>query len=171
MTWRHFKDSTSVETTPVSAMDSATAGSMQGKKYPICARARDDPRIQRFRMMDGRQQAQQKLRHEKLFEEGRRNSTNPKPKEPEEGPYPGMHAAMARFDALWQKKPAAVVEAEAEGESGFGKGMFGGGEIVFCEVAAQLQTTFQEFHDYQTYLFINPVSYCMVEYLLIYSIS
>ena len=137
MTWRHFKDSTSVETTPVSAsMDSATAGSMQGKKNPICARARDDPRIQRFRMMDGRQQAQQKLRHEQLFEEGRRASKNPKPKGTEEGPLQGMYAAMAHLDALFAaKKPAAVLEAEAEGESGFGKGMFGVGEIVFCEVA------------------------------------
>ena len=51
------------------------------------------------------------------------------------------------------------MEAEAEGESGFGKGMFGVGEIVFCEVAAQQQNTFQEFHDSQTYLFINPISY------------
>ena len=136
MTWRHFKDSTSVETTPVSAaMDSATAGSMQGKKYPICARARDDPRIQRFRMMDGGQQAQQKLHHEQLFEEGRRNSKNLKSTETEEGPLPGMYAAMAHYDALAAKKPAAVVEAEAEGESGFGKGMFGVGEIVFCEIA------------------------------------
>ena len=38
------------------------------------------------------------------------------------------------------------VEAEAEGESGFGKGMFGVGEIVFCEVA-WYQNTFPEFHD------------------------
>ena len=115
-------------------MDSAAAAST----LP-CARERNDPRIQRlpdsgwespssirkrlilgsfrswgkmgffFWMLDGRQQAKQK--------------------------HPGFHAAIARFDALAAKKPAAVLEAEAEGESGFGKGMFGVGEIVFCEVA------------------------------------
>ena len=141
-------------------MDSATFSSMQGKKNPICARSRDDPRIQRFKMLDGKEQAQQKLYHEKLFEEGRRNARNPKPKETEEGPLPGFHAAIAHYDALVAKKPAAVVddvEAEAEGESGFGKGMFGVGEIVFCEVA-WYQNTFQEFHDYQIYLFIDILS-------------
>ena len=107
-------------------MDSATFSSMQGKKNPICARSRDDPRIQRFRMLDGREQVQQKLYHEKLFEEGRRNAQNPKPKT-EEGPLPGFHGAIAHYDALAalaaKKNAAAVddVEAEAEGESGFGK--------------------------------------------------
>ena len=86
-------------------------------------------------MPSGKEQVQQKLYHEKLFEEGRRASKNPKPKGTEEGPLPGMYAAMAHYDALAAKKPAAVVEAEAEGESGFGKGMFGVGGIVFCEVA------------------------------------
>ena len=129
--------SVSVETSPVSAaMDSKTFASMHGKKNPVCARARNDPRIVTFRMPSGKEQVQQKLYHEKLFEEGRRNSKNPKPKEPEEGPLPGMYGAMAHLDALFAaKKPAAVLEAEAEGESGFGKGMFGVGEIVFCEIA------------------------------------
>ena len=112
MTWRHFKAyPTRVESSPVStAMDSATFSSMQGKKNPICARERNDPRIQRFRMMDGKEQVQQKLYHEKLFEEGRRASKNPKPKGTEEGPLPGMYAAMAHFDALAAKKPAAVLD-------------------------------------------------------------
>ena len=41
---------------------------------------------------------------------------------------------------------------------GLGKGMFGVGELVLCEVA-WYQNTFQEFHDYQIYLFIHVLSH------------
>ena len=71
-----------------------------------------------------------------------------------------MAAYIPGRELFAAKKPAAVLEAEAEGESGFGKGMFGVsgvGEIVFCEVA-WYQNTFQEFHDYQIYLFIDILS-------------
>ena len=65
---------------PLTAMDSTTAASMQGKKNPICARARDDPRILSLRMLDVRQQALKKLSHKQLFEEGRRSAGKPKAK-------------------------------------------------------------------------------------------
>ena len=68
-------------------------------KNPVCARATNDPRIIRPRLLDGRKMAKQQLRLEELSEEGRQWAKNPelkpKPKEPR-----GMEFAMARLDKL-----------------------------------------------------------------------
>ena len=68
-------------------------------KNPVCARATNDPRIIRPRLLDGRTMAKQQLRLEELSEEGRqwakRPELKPKPKEQR-----GMEFAMARLDKL-----------------------------------------------------------------------
>eukprot|EP00435_Cladocopium_sp_Y103_P011268 s1826_g2.t3 len=93
-------------------MDSATAGSMYGFKNPVTARSRDDMRICRFKMLDGKTQAQQQLRLAELEAEGARMKDQPK--EEEEEPLSGMFAAMAHLDALLAaKKPAVAGDAVA----------------------------------------------------------
>ena len=91
-----------------------------GKKWPICAKSKDDPRYKRdFRMLDGRKQALLNRRHEELFEEGRKNAKkkaemaemaeNPPPEEKKKKEkFPGMMAAMARFEQRygWASKKA-----------------------------------------------------------------
>ena len=91
-------------------MDSATAASVYGMRFPVTARSRDDPRLLGWRMVDGKSQALQQRHLAELEAEGRKMKDQPK----EDTPGSGMLAAIARFDALQAsaKKPA-VIKAEA----------------------------------------------------------
>jgi len=100
------------------AMDSATAASVYGMRFPVTARSRDDPRLLGWRMVDGKSQALQQRHLAELEAEGRKMKDQPK----EDTPGSGMLAAIAHFDALQAaKKP--VIKAEAE--SGFEKDLVG----------------------------------------------
>ena len=92
------------------AMDSATAASVYGMRFPVTARSRDDPRLLGWRMVDGKSQALQQRHLAELEAEGRKMKDQPK----EDTPGSGMLAAIAHFDALQAsaKKPA-VIKAEA----------------------------------------------------------
>ena len=94
-------------------MDSATAASVYGMRFPVTARSRDDPRLLGWRMVDGKSQAVQQRHLAELEAEGRKMKDQPK----EDTPGLGMLAAIAHFDALQAsaKKPA-VIKAEAERE-------------------------------------------------------
>ena len=72
-------------------------------KNPVCARAKDDQRIIRPRIMDGRAMTKQQLRLEELAEEGRQWAKHPelKPKPRPEGR--GMAFAIAHLDELLEK--------------------------------------------------------------------
>ena len=72
-------------------------------KNPVCARAKNDQRIIRPRIMDGRAMTKQQLRLEELAEEGRQWAKHPelKPKPRPEGR--GMAFAMAHLDELLEK--------------------------------------------------------------------
>ena len=90
-------------------MDSATAASVYGMRFPVTARSRDDPRLLGWRMVDGKSQALQQRHLAELEAEGRKMKDQPK-----DTPGSGMLAAIAHFDALQAsaKKPAAI-KAEA----------------------------------------------------------
>ncbi|CAL1127884.1 unnamed protein product [Cladocopium goreaui] len=117
------------------AMDSATAASVYGMRFPVTARSRDDPRLLGWRMVDGKSQALQQRHLAELEAEGRKMKDQPK----EDTPGSGMLAAIAHFDALQAsaKKPAVikaeVVEFEAAplseviAEAGQGQGQDGPG--------------------------------------------
>ncbi|CAL1127896.1 unnamed protein product [Cladocopium goreaui] len=88
-------------------MDSATAASVYGMRFPVTARSRDDPRLLGWRMVDGKSQALQQRHLAELEAEGRKMKDQPK----EDTPGSGMLAAIAHFDALQAaKKP--VIKAE-----------------------------------------------------------
>lgn len=97
-------------------MDSATAASVYGLKFPVTARSRDDRRILRPGMVDGKTQAQQQLKMAELQEEGRRMSLQPKEEKEDEKPLCGFHAAIAHYDALVAAKKTAVAK---EGDWGW----------------------------------------------------
>jgi len=71
-------------------------------KNPVCARASNDQRIIRPRILDGRSMVQQQMRLEGLSEEGRQWAKNPELK-PKPKPERGMAFAIAHLDELIQK--------------------------------------------------------------------
>ena len=94
-------------------MDSATAASVYGMRFPVTARSRDDPRLLGWRMVDGKSQALQQRHLAELEAEGRKMKDQPKE---EDTPGSGMLAAIAHFDASQAAKKPAVIKAEAERE-------------------------------------------------------
>ena len=71
--------SAAVDVAPAFAvtMDSATAASVYGCRFPVTARSRDDPRRLSWQMVDGKSQALQQLRMAELEAEGRKNKDKP----------------------------------------------------------------------------------------------
>ena len=92
-------------------------------KNPVCARAKNDQRVIRPRIMDGRAMTKQQLRLEELAEQGRQMAKHPelKPKPRPEGR--GMAFAMAHLDELLERgkmqKQAREVASPQESEEVF----------------------------------------------------
>ncbi|CAL1127893.1 unnamed protein product [Cladocopium goreaui] len=94
-------------------MDSATAASVYGMRFPVTARSRDDPRLLGWRMVDGKSQALQQRHLAELEAEGRKMKDQPK----EDTPGSGMLAAIAHFDALQAAKKPVIKAEVAEFEA------------------------------------------------------
>ena len=108
--WRHLGSADCWHRSSwIAAMDSATAASVYGMRFPVTARSRDDPRLLGWRMVDGKSQALQQRHLAELEAEGRKMKDQPK----EDTPGSGMLAAIAHFDALQAAKKPAVIKAEA----------------------------------------------------------